>query len=95
MRGDSGLFGAGSQCRLIQVALGGAGLSGNRGAGALEALAASHAVEDQLHYVLRFGGFGGLCALNNNDDFASDAFRLSPSGKLSQGTASNLFVKLS
>ena len=94
MRGDSGLFGAGSQCRLIQVALGGAGLSGNRGAGALEALAARYTVEDQLHYVLCFGGFGGLCTLDNNDDFAADALRLSPFGKLCQGTASNLFVEL-
>ena len=32
LRGDSMLFRAGSQCRLVQVTLGGAGLSGDRGA---------------------------------------------------------------
>ena len=61
LRGDSGLFGcglfgAGSQCRLVQVTLGGAGLGGDRGAGALEALTARYTVEDQLHDILRFGG---------------------------------------
>ena len=37
-------------------------------------VAGGHTVEDQPHDVLRFGGFGGLRALDDNDDLAANTF---------------------